>query len=166
MSKKLTVGFVGVATCLLMVFLWVSTVQKKAAYDKGRDAAYTGTLQTTKGNYQETTEEFFHRIAYLPDNAGATSADLHRLETLCSDSNFFFRAKAITALSWINQPEAQKMVPSLAKVMLADGEPLVRNNALNALRRIKYPDLRAVAEKMKDDPDEMVRKVALKVING
>jgi HEAT repeat protein len=83
------------------------------------------------------------------------------LLSLLRDSVSFVRSCAAEALGGLAYEPA---IPGLERLVIADGDELVRTSALEALGAFDGPRVLAIAERASDDPDPTVRAYAVRVI--
>ena len=80
---------------------------------------------------------------------------------LLGDLESFVRACAAEALGALAYEPA---IPGLERLVIADGDELVRTSAVEALGAFDGPRILAIAERASEDPDPTVRAYAVRVI--
>lgn len=125
------------------------------------------TVSEAQGKHTKTPERarLSEITQKLSKKLGLTSSDVQFLEELSENEDFYLRAEALIALPFNNTPEGNVATERIALKKIADKEWLVRNTALNALRRIKSSHAKEIARDLLNDPSPEVRKVAQRIID-
>jgi outer membrane PBP1 activator LpoA protein len=158
MKRSWLRGIVGLAAGILLAFggyLWLYPTHFSP------EARMAKSFGADPKNYHDVS--VMQRKAQ--NDRALSEEEIAQLKALSEDTNKYVRVRAVSALSNLTDTPQAPEAMLIVRVRLTDTEWLVRQKALNALYKLKAPDVRTEAERMLHDSNSEVKSEANKILS-